>query len=83
MKIDPVQCKLIRYSLLSNLLRGHSFSTYAQRGEGGQAKAFVEVRTQKRPFLHVFCDILICWKLLLCFLVIGVDFHYRFIKHLI
>ena len=74
--------------------RGHSFSMYAQRGEGGQAKAYVmrswgegglhvEVRTQKRPFLHEFCDIFICWKLLPCFVVIGVDFHYRFIKHLL
>ena len=43
------------------MLWGHSFSTYAQRGEGGQAKAYgmrargegglhVEVCTQKRPF---------------------------------
>ena len=45
--------------------RCHSFSTYAQRGEGGQAKAYamrtrgegglhVEVRTQKRPFFASF-----------------------------
>ena len=40
----------------------------------------MEVRTQKRPFLLVFCDIFICWKLLPCFVVIGVDFHYRFIN---
>ena len=60
-------------------------------GRGGQAKAYamrtrgegglhMEARTQKRPFLHVFCDIFICWKLLPCLVVIGVDFHYRFIK---
>ena len=73
---------------------GHSFSTYARRGKGGQAKAYamrtrgegglhMEARTQKRPFLHVFCDIFFCWKLLPCLVVIGVDFHYRFIKHLL
>ena len=43
----------------------------------------MEVRTQKRPFLHVFCDIFICWKLLPYFFVFGVDFHYCFIKHLL
>ena len=53
------------------MVRGHSFSTCAQRGEGGQVKVYamrtrgeeglhMEVRTQKRPFLHVFCDIFIC-----------------------
>ena len=74
--------------------RGHSFSTYAQRGEGSQAKAYA-MRTRGRgaytwkhvrksvPFLHVFCDIFICWKILPCLGVIGVDFHYRFIKHLL
>ena len=70
---------------------GHSFGTYAQRGvkqkrtpcvQGGGG-LHVEVRTQKRPFLHVFCDIFICWKILPCFVVFGVDFHYRFIKHLL
>ena len=45
--------------------RGQSFSTYAQRGEGVKQKRtpcvqgggglYMEVRTQKRPFLHVFC----------------------------
>ena len=74
-------------------LRGHSFSTYAQRGGGssksvrhafkGEGGLHVEVRTQKRPFLLVFCDIFICWKLLPCFVVIAVDSHYRFIKHLL
>ena len=73
---------------------GHSFSTYTQKGGGGSSKSVrhaykgggglhVEVRTQKRPFLHVLCDIFICWKLLPCFVVIGVDFHYHFIKHLL
>ena len=50
------------------------------RGEGG---LHMEVRTHKRPFLHVFCDILICWKLLPYSVVFGVDFHYCFIKHLL
>ena len=50
------------------------------KGEGG---LHMEVRTQKCPFLHVFCDIFICWKLLPCFVVIGVDSHNRFIKHLL
>ena len=40
----------------------------------------MEVRTQKRPFLHVFSDIFICWKLLPYFVVFGVDFHFCFIK---
>ena len=75
-------------------LWSHSFSTYAQRGEGSQAKAYamrtrgkgglhMEVRTQNVPFLHVFCDIFICWKLLPYFVVFGVDFHYCFIKQLL
>ena len=42
----------------------------------------MEVRTQNVPFLHVFCDIFICWKLLSYFVVFGVDFRYCFIKHL-
>ena len=64
------------------------------KGEGGQAKAYamrtkgegglhMEVRTQKRPFLHVFSDIFICWKLLPYFVAFGVDFHFCFIKHLL
>ena len=59
--------------------RGSSKSVrHAYKGEGD---LHVELHTQKRPFLHVFCDIFICWKLLPCFVAIGVDFHYRFIKH--
>ena len=62
------------FKMETKLLRGHSFSTYAQRGEGGQAKAYA-MRTRREgactwkyvrknvPFLHVFCDIFICWKL--------------------
>ena len=52
---------------------GHLFSTYAQRGEGVKQKLtpclqgggglHMEVHSQKRPFLHVFCDTFICWKL--------------------
>ena len=64
------------------------------KGGGGQAKAYA-MRTRGRgaytwkyvrknvPFLLVFCDIFIRWKLLQYFVVFGVDFHYRFIKHLL
>ena len=38
----------------------------------------MEVLTQKTSFLHVFCDVFICWKLLPYFVVFGVDFHYCF-----
>ena len=74
-------------------VRGHAFSTYAQRGRRVMQKRIqcvqgggglhMEVRTQKRPFLHVFCDIFICWKLLPYFVVFGVDSHCCFIKHLL
>ena len=49
----------------------------------GEEGLHMEVRTQNVPFLHVFCDIFICWKLLPCIVVFGVDFHYCFIKHLL
>ena len=77
---------------LSKTRRGHSFSTYAQRGEGVKQKRTPCVQggaytwkyvSKNVPFLHVFFDIFICWKLLPCFVVIGVDFHYRFIKDLL
>ena len=72
---------------------GHSFSTYAQRGEGVKQKRTPCVQGggglthgstyAKTSLLHVFCDIFICWKLLPYFVVFGVDFHYCFIKHLL
>ena len=62
--------------------RGSSKSVHhAYKGAGGGFN--VEVRTQKRPFLHMRCDIFISWKFLPYFVVNGVDFHYRFIKHLL
>ena len=73
--------------------RGHSFSTYAQRREGGQGKAYA-MRTRgegaytwkyvrKTSLLHVFCDIFIGWKSLPYFVVHGIDFRYCLIKHLL
>ena len=77
----------------SRFLGGHSFSTYAQKGGGSSksvrhahmgegAYAWKYVR-KNVPFLHVFCDIFICWKLVPYCIVFGVDFHYCFIKHLL
>ena len=59
----------------STLLKGVIHLVRTHKGGGGQVKSVrhaykgevglhMEVRTQKRPFLHVFCDIFICWKLL-------------------
>ena len=55
------------------IVRGHSFSTYAQRGEGGVKQMrtacvqgggglHMEVLKQKCPLLQVFCDVFICWN---------------------
>ena len=73
--------------------RGHSFGTYAQRGRGVKEKRTPCVQVEgglthgstyaKRNFLHLFCDIFICWKFLPYFVVNGVDFRYCLIKHLL
>ena len=69
---------------------GHSFSTYARKGEEGPSKSvchayegggLTDLSTCAEISLFcVFCDILIC-KVLLPYFVVFVDnFHYCFIK---
>ena len=53
---------------------------HAYKGKGAYTWEYVR---KNIPFLHVFCDIFICWKLLPCFVVFGVDFHYLCVKHLL
>ena len=86
-------CLLHLMSVRYFCVRGHSFSTFAQTGRGSsksvrhaykgeEACTWKYVRNNVR-FLHVFCDIFICRKLLPYFVVFGVDFHYCFIKNLL
>ena len=61
--------------------RGSSISVrHVHKGEGAYTWKYVRKNV---PFLHVFCDIFICWRLLPYFVVFGIDFHYCFIKHLL
>ena len=53
---------------------------HVYKGRGAYTWKYVR---KNAPFLHVFCDSFICWKLLPYFVVFGVDFHYCCIKHLL